>query len=203
MIEQLANATGRDVSRETLGRLEAYVALIREESARQNLVSATTLDSIWDRHILDSAQLVRYAPHDAASWIDLGSGAGLPGIVIACIVNGPVTLVEPRRLRADFLHRVCDALRLGAQVVSAKADKVTGHYQVITARAVAPLARLLEISHHLSTGKTRWVLPKGRNAAAELAEAKRTWQGTFHVERSVTDADSYIVVGTGVRAKAS
>ena len=203
MIEQLANATGRDVSRETLGRLEAYVALIREESARQNLVSAATLDSIWYRHILDSAQLVRYAPDDAASWIDLGSGAGLPGIVIACIVNGPVTLVEPRRLRADFLHRVCDALRLGAQVVSAKADKVTGHYQVITARAVAPLARLLEISHHLSTGKTRWVLPKGRNAAAELAEAKRTWQGTFHVERSVTDADSYIVVGTGVRAKAS
>ena len=203
MIEQLAKAAGRDVSRETLGRLEAYVALIREESARQNLVSAATLDSIWDRHILDSAQLVRYAPHDAASWIDLGSGAGLPGIVIACIVNGPVTLVEPRRLRADFLHRVCDALRLGAQVVSAKADKVTGHYQVITARAVAPLARLLEISHHLSTGKTRWVLPKGRNAAAELVEAKRTWQGTFHVERSVTDADSYIVVGTGVRAKAS
>jgi len=179
------------------------VALIREESTRQNLVSAATLDTIWDRHILDSAQLVRYEPHDAASWIDLGSGAGLPGIVIACIVNGPVTLVEPRRLRADFLHRVCDALRLGAQVVSAKADKVTGHYQVITARAVAPLARLLEISHHLSTGKTRWVLPKGRNAAAELAEAKRTWQGTFHVERSVTDADSYIVVGTGVRAKAS
>jgi 16S rRNA (guanine527-N7)-methyltransferase len=72
---------------------------------------------------------------------------------------------------------------------------------VITARAVAPLGRLLELSHHLSTRKTVWALPKGRNAQAELAEAQRAWQGEFHVEQSVTDADSFIVVGTGVRAR--
>ena len=203
MIDRLADAANRGVSRETFEKLEAYVALLREENSRQNLVSATTLETVWERHILDSAQLVRFEPGDGASWIDLGSGAGLPGIVIGCLVSGAVTLVEPRRLRADFLHRVCESLRLDAKILTAKAEKVAGTYDAITARAVAPLPRLLEISHHLSTGKTRWVLPKGRNAAAELAEARETWQGEFHVERSVTDADSYVIVGTGVRAKGS
>lgn len=203
MIDAIRDAAGRPVSRETFERLEHYVSLLRAESERQNLVSAATIDSVWERHILDSAQLVRFEPFSGASWIDLGSGAGLPGIVIACLVSGPVTLVEPRRLRADFLHRALDELRLGAEVICAKAEKVTGHYDVITARAVAPLVRLLDISQHLSTGKTTWVLPKGRAAVSELADARRTWQGAFHVERSVTDPDSYIVIGTGVRAKAS
>ena len=72
---------------------------------RQNLVSASTLDQLWERHILDSAQLVRFEPRPGASWVDIGSGAGLPGIVIACLVDGPGTLVEPRRLRAEFLHK--------------------------------------------------------------------------------------------------
>jgi len=203
MIEQLSEAAGRDVSRETYEKIEAYVALLEEESARQNLVSASTINDMWSRHIIDSAQLVRFEPDAGASWIDLGSGAGLPGIVISCLVEGPVVLVEPRALRSDFLHRVVEELRLGATVIRAKAEKVTGHYDVITARAVAPLSRLLEISHHLSTGMTTWILPKGRSAAAELAEARQTWQGVFHVERSVTDSESRIVVGTGVRAKAS
>ena len=82
-----------------------------------------------------------------------------------------------------------------------RAQRERSSYDVITARAVASLSHLLEISHHLSTGKTVWALPKGRSAQSELAEARRAWQGRFHVERSVTDADSYIVVATGVRAK--
>jgi 16S rRNA (guanine527-N7)-methyltransferase len=110
-------------------------------------------------------------------------------------------LIEPRRLRAEFLHKLCESLRLNATVFAGKAERAEGKYDVITARAVAPLAKLLEISQHLSTGKSLWVLPKGRSAQSELAEAQRTWQGRFHVEPSVTDADSFIVVGTGVRAK--
>ena len=203
MRDDLAAAAGRHVSRETLGRLERYVGLLREESTRQNLVSAATLKDVWERHIIDSAQLLKFEPSPRTSWVDLGTGAGLPGLVIACIAEGPVTLVEPRRLRADFLHRVIRELRIGATVICGKAERVSGHFDVITARAVAPLARLFEISQHLSTGKTVWVLPKGRAAASELADAERTWQGTFHVERSVTDPESYIVVGTGVRARAS
>ena len=201
MIDQLSQVAGRPVSRETLEKLEAYAAMLREECARQNLVSASTLDRLWDRHILDSAQLVRYEPRKGASWVDIGSGAGLPGIVIACLVAGPVTLIEPRRLRAEFLHNVCESLRLNATLVFAKAERAEGAYEAITARAVANLAQLLKISAHLSTRNTVWALPKGRSAAAELAEARQSWQGVFHVEHSVTDADSFIVVATGVRAK--
>ena len=202
MIDALAEAAGHPVPRETFEMLERYVALLKEESARQNLVSAATLDQIWQRHILDSAQLVRFEPHAGASWVDIGSGAGLPGMVIACLVEGPVTLVEPRRLRADFLHKVAESLQLDANVVCAKVEHIEGRFDVITARAVAALDRLLKISLHLSTRKTVWALPKGRSAQRELAEAERAWQGAFHVEPSVTDSDSYIVVGTGVRERA-
>jgi len=159
------------------------------------------LDRVWDRHILDSAQLVAYEPHGEASWVDIGSGAGLPGIVIACLVSGPVTLVEPRRLRAEFLHNVVESLGLRAEVACAKAERVEGKFDVVTARAVASLAQVLEISAHLSTRKTVWALPKGRSAERELVEARKSWQGEFRVEPSVTDDESYIVVGTEVRAR--
>jgi 16S rRNA (guanine527-N7)-methyltransferase len=200
VIDRLAEVARRDVPRETFEKLQAYAALLREESQRQNLVSASTLDHLWDRHMIDSAQLVRFEPRAGASWVDIGSGAGLPGIVIACLVGGPVTLIEPRRLRADFLHRVCESLRIGATVITSKVERAAGTYDVLTARAVANLAQLLKISAHLSTRKSLWVLPKGRSAEGELAEAQRSWQGAFHVEQSVTDADSHIVVATGVRA---
>jgi len=201
MIGQLAEVARRDVSRETLEKLEAYAALLIEESRRQNLVSASTLDNLWERHILDSAQLVRFEPHAGAAWADIGSGAGLPGIVVACLVRGPVTLIEPRRLRAEFLHKACDSLRINASVFSGKAERAEGKYDVVTARAVASVVKVLEISAHLSTRKTIWALPKGRNAGAELAEAQQAWQGVFHVEQSVTDADSQIVVATELKAR--
>jgi 16S rRNA (guanine527-N7)-methyltransferase len=201
VIDTLAAAAGRDVSRETFDRLQRYVALLSKESERQNLVSASTLGRVWERHILDSAQLLRYEPAVGASWIDIGSGAGLPGIVIACLAEGPVTLVEPRRLRAEFLHKVSESLDLPTTVLCCKAERVDGKFGVITARAVASLARMLKISEQLTTRNTVWALPKGRGAVAELAEAKRSWQGDFRVEPSVTDADSYVVVATEVRAK--
>jgi 16S rRNA (guanine527-N7)-methyltransferase len=196
VIERLAEIARREVSRETFEKLELYAALLREEARRQNLISASTLDHLWERHILDSAQLVRFEPYAGASWADIGSGAGLPGIVVACLVDGAVALIEPRRLRAEFLHKVCESLDLNATVIATKAERAGGKYDVITARAVANLAQTLEISAHLSTRKTIWALPKGRSAEAELAEAERTWQGAFHVEQSVTDADSLIVVAT-------
>jgi len=201
VIGRLDSAAGRPVSRETFEKLERYVALLRDESARQNLVSAATLEQVWERHIFDSAQLIRYEPQRGATWIDIGSGAGLPGIVVACLVEGPVTLVEPRRLRADFLHRLVESLSLKASVICGKAERAEGKFDVITARAVASLTQLLKISAHLSTGNTVWALPKGRSAKQELVEAQRSWQGMFRVEPSVTDEDSFIVVGTKVRAR--
>ena len=201
MIERLEQVAGRPVSRETFERLEAYAALLREESQRQNLVSLSTLEALWERHILDSAQLVRFEPQRGASWADIGSGAGLPGLVVACLIDGPVTLIEPRRLRADFLHRAAESLGLDVTVATMKAERAGGEHDVITARAVKPLSDLLRISQHLSTRKTVWALPKGRSAQSELVEARRAWQGAFHVEQSVTDPESYIVVATGVRAR--
>jgi 16S rRNA (guanine527-N7)-methyltransferase len=133
--------------------------------------------------------------------VDIGAGAGLPGIVVACLVEGTVTLVEPRRLRADFVHKVVENLGRNAPVNVGKAERTEGKYDVITARAVAALPQLLKISAHLSTRNTVWALPKGRSALSELAEAQQAWQGAFHVEQSVTDADSKIVVATGVKAK--
>jgi 16S rRNA (guanine527-N7)-methyltransferase len=201
VIDALERAVGRPVPRETLARLRLYADLLAEESRSQNLIAPSTLGRIWERHILDSAQLARFEPHAAASWVDVGSGAGLPGIVIACLVDGPITLIEPRKLRAQFLRDVIEKLDLNVAVECRRAETAEGRFDVITGRAVAPLTQFLRISHHLSTKKTVWALPKGRGAQSELAEAESTWQGVFHVEQSVTDRDSYIVVGTGVRRK--
>ena len=203
MIEALSAAAGRPVSRETLAVLKHFEEMLREENARQNLVSASTLAQVWERHILDSVQLVRFEPRRGVRWLDIGSGAGLPGMVIAALIEGAITLVEPRRLRAEFLVRAAGALGLAHRVTveQSKVERITGRFDVITARAVAPLARLLELSHHLSTGQTRWVLPKGRSVETELVEARRAWQAVFHVEPSLTSADSRIVLVSGVKPK--
>ena len=203
MINQIAAAAKRTVSRETFARIEKYVELLRREAVRQNLISASTVETVWDRHVLDSAQLVQFEPKAGSAWVDIGSGAGLPGLVVACLVDGPVALVEPRRLRAEFLQKMIVALDLSARVSvqQVNAQRAQGKYDVISARAVASLSKLFEISQHLSTGNTVWALPKGRSALEELAEAQQAWQGVFHVERSVTDDESYIVVGTGVGVK--
>ena len=196
----LSAAAGRDVSRETVEKLERYAALVREENARQNLVSRSTIGTLWDRHIIDSAQLVRFGD-PAGSWLDIGSGAGLPGIVVACLVSGPVTLVEPRRLRAEFLQRAAEKLDLVITVHLAKAEAVDGQFDSITARAVASVDRLLHLSAHLAHSGTRWILPKGKSAQSELAEARRNWQCEARVEPSITDPDSAILLLTRVKAK--
>ena len=203
MIEALAEVSGRDVSRETHERVQHFARLLKGEAGRQNLVSASTLGSLWNRHILDSAQLVRFEPHDGASWADIGSGAGLPGLVIALLVGGPIVLIEPRRLRAGFLHHCVAELALAPRVTVAdtKAEKVNGTFDVITARAVASVDRLLAISTHLSTRKTLWVLPKGRSGQSELAEARRNWQCEAEIVPSRSDPESEILLLRKVKAK--
>lgn len=192
-----------DVPRETQVLLDRFVALLLAENERQNLISQSSVDEIWQRHIVDSAQLVRFAPRPDSSWLDIGSGAGLPGLVIAIMTQGPVTLVEPRKLRADFLQRAAAELGLSDRVTvhAAKVERVTGKFHVITARAVGSLKSLLGISQHLSTDKTIWVLPKGKSAQSELDEALHTWQGEFRLEPSETSAEAAILVAAGIRRK--
>jgi 16S rRNA (guanine527-N7)-methyltransferase len=203
MLARLQDVLRVDVSRETFDRLQLFVTLLSAASERQNLIAASTLDDLWERHIVDSAQLVRFEPRPGASWIDIGSGAGLPGIVIALLVQGPVTLVEPRRLRVEFLQQVIEELQLGTRVRVAhgKADKATGKFDVVTARAVASTDRLLAMTLHLSHRGTVWLLPKGKSGKSDLAEAQRTWQGAFRSEASLTDPQAVIVIASGVRAK--
>ena len=192
-----------DVPRETMERLDAFIALLAEENRRQNLVSAASLEQVWLRHIADSAQLLRFRPSDRASWVDLGSGAGFPGLVVALLHRGPVTLIEERRLRADFLRRAAERLRAQVEVIGARVERVAGRrFDVISARAFAPLPRLLQLGTGFSTAKTVWLLPKGRNAQSELEALDPSWQGSFRLEPSLTDADAAIIVAEAVRRKA-
>jgi 16S rRNA (guanine527-N7)-methyltransferase len=194
-----------DVSCETYERLQGFIAFLKEEATRQNLVAATTLDQIWSRHVVDSAQLLRFAP-DHGDWLDLGSGAGFPGLIIAMFGRHRVTLVESRAKRIDYLRRAVDAFvpHGCAAVAGTTVERLEpGNYSVISARAFAPLPRLLRLSQRFSTNKTLWLLPKGRNAAKELDEAHASWNLDFQVQPSLTDAGAGILVGRllGERSK--
>jgi 16S rRNA (guanine527-N7)-methyltransferase len=189
------------VSRETLALLADFEALLREENERQNLVSVATLDRFWTRHVVDSAQLLRFGDPGGA-WLDLGSGAGFPGLVIAALRQGPITLVESRRLRVDFLRRAAATLQVDPEIIHAPIERVAPRpFAVISARAFAPLPRLLALAHRFSTENTLWLLPKGRNAKSELEAVRGAWQGDFRLEPSLTDADAEIIVATGVRQR--
>ena len=188
-----------DVPRETMARLDAFAALLREENERQNLVSRASLDRLWTRHIADSAQLLRFAPAPDASWVDLGTGAGFPGLIVAALHQGPVTLIEARRLRAEFLARAAESLDIAVEIVAGRAERVPPRrFDVISARAFAPLGRLLHLGTGFSTANSIWLLPKGRNAETELEALDSSWQGDFRLEPSVTDPEAQIIVAEGV-----
>ena len=132
----------------------------------------------------------------------LGSGAGFPGLVVAALRDGPVTLIESRRLRVEFLRRAAETLGVNPEIIQATRSVFRrGQFAVISARAFAPLPRLLEIAHRFSTEKTLWLLPKGRGAKSELEAVRDAWQGDFRLEPSLTDADAQIIVATGVRRR--
>ncbi|MCW5646236.1 MAG: 16S rRNA (guanine(527)-N(7))-methyltransferase RsmG [Sphingopyxis sp.] len=181
-------------------RLERFAAMLVTENDRQNLIAASTIPTLWVRHIADSAQLLALDTRDGEGlWVDLGSGPGLPGLVVAILSERPMLLVESRRRRCDFLRAVVTELGLGhVEVAEAPLERVaTRPAATISARAFAPLDRLIDLSARFSTESTRWLLPKGRNAVKELALLPQPWQNLFHVEQSRTDADSQILVGSG------
>lgn len=179
-------------------QLNCFVSMLLLEAQQQNLIASATQPLIWSRHILDSAQLLFHVPRGTSrSWIDLGSGAGLPGIVLAILRPADnFTLVERRPLRIAWLQKVKDELALsnvhieGAPVSSLNTKK----FDVITARAFAPMPKVLALANRFATKNTLWLLPKGRSASDELS-AIPALQTMFHVEPSVTDSESGILVG--------
>lgn len=195
-----------DVSRETWEQLEFYVASLLEEMQHQNLIAASTRDHVWARHIVDSAQLLLHAPpvDEGGIWLDLGSGAGLPGIVISILSDWQVGLVESRKGRIGFLCAMIEKLSLanaGVHGCRLESLDIAVPVSVISARAFAPLDRLFEKAVRFSGRQTIWLLPKGKNCQNELQQVRPDWQGVFHVEQSVTDPESAILVGRSVRKR--
>jgi 16S rRNA (guanine527-N7)-methyltransferase len=188
-----------DVSRETQAKLEAFAALVYEGQATLNLVSASTLPHFWSRHVVDSAQLVGMAR--AGSWLDIGSGAGIPGIITAIITGNRTILVEPRARRAAFLSHVVEQLELpNVRVCASTVQKLVAEpVDNITARALAALPAILEMALPFAHKETVWLLPKGKSAETELASLPRAWQGSWEMRTSVTDPESKILVGRHIR----
>ena len=187
---------------ESIERLDHLAAIVTAESDQQNLIARSTLESIWSRHIVDSLQLAPLAPA-SGDWLDIGTGAGFPGLALAAVQpERRFVLVEPRRLRADFLRETAATLSLpGVEVVTGKVENVRERAAVISARAVAQVAPLIASAVQCASNETLWLLPKGRSAREEVARAKQRWHGLFHVEQSITDPESSIVIARGVRAR--
>lgn len=186
---------------DVLGTLEKLVDAIVAENRQQNLIAPSTVETIWSRHIADSAQLVPLAAANG-QWLDIGSGAGLPGLVVAVLRPAPMLLVEPRRQRAEFLRTAAAALGLThVEVRQQKVEQVAEQAGVISARAVAPIEKLLQAASPCATSRTRWLLPRGQSGAAELAALERRWTGVFHMKQSMTDQASAIVVLDGPRRR--
>ena len=183
----------------SVARLDQLAAELEAENQRQNLVSKGTMSDVWTRHFADSAQLLPLATN-SGPWMDLGSGAGFPGLVVATLRQAiEVTLVESRGRRVEWLSRMIEVLELpNCRVEGQRLEKVaTFDSGVISARAFAPLDRLLALSARFSTSSTCWLLPKGRSAAQEVQALPTQRRSMFHVEQSLTDSDAGIIVGQG------
>lgn len=186
-------------------KLEQLNTLLREENAAQNLVSTSSLDTVWLRHIADSAQLVAFA-EDAGKgeWLDIGTGAGFPGLVAAVLEpDRMVHLVEPRKRRTEWLAHATRLLSLdNTSIHTAKIGQVR-HFPaaVITARAVARLDQLILWGHPFSTNETLWLLPKGQSGRQELKDANSSNRQMFHVKQSLTNEEAVILIGKGKAGK--
>lgn len=197
------------VSHETADRLKAYADLLKRWQARINLVAPSTLPDVWRRHFADSAQLATLirplvsdkAPGQRLRLVDLGSGAGFPGLVLAILLrddNASVTLFESDVRKCAFLREVARVTGVTVEIVTGRIENSTiqstlGRFDVITARALAPLDRLLGLAVAYMAADGCALLLKGRDSAREVAEAARRWQFEFELLPSLTDADARIV----------
>ncbi len=193
-----------DVPRETMQRFDDYAALLVEWQARMNLVGPSTLAHVWDRHFTDSAQLLALAGA-GRSWLDVGAGGGFPGLVIGTLDStAQLTLVESIAKKCRFLAEVAEKLALTGHVCIANRRVETlprQKFDIITARALAPLAQIFAWCLPYAGSGTRWILPKGARVADELENAARGFAFTHQLVPSLTDPDARIVVASGVQRR--
>jgi 16S rRNA (guanine527-N7)-methyltransferase len=195
------------VPRETIHRLSRYADLLAHWQKSTNLVAPSTLPSLWSRHFADSAQLRDLAP-DARLWLDLGSGAGFPGLVIAILQAGKpnfrMHLVEASKKKCAFLAEVARETTAPVDIHCTRIEALAETREslvpeVISARALAPLPRLFELAAPFFGARTRGLFPKGRETEAEIEEASRTWAFDVHLHPSLTARDGQVVDVTNLR----
>lgn len=188
-----------NVSRETRAMLSAYVDLLLKWNERINLISRISKDDVWKRHVEDSAQLCRYVPHRVQTWLDFGSGGGLPGVVVAILLSeknflGKMVLVESDRRKAAFLLEVSRCLSLGLIVKDARIESLDPiRADVISARALTSLDALIGLSMPHVTTNTRLLFPKGAGHQEEIEGARQNWAFDLALHRSMTDDRAAIV----------
>ncbi len=206
-LAELRNVAGM-VSRETLARLDFFEAEFRKWSARINLAAPSTLEALWSRHILDSAQLFDLKP-DALSWLDLGSGGGFPGAIVAILLvdreGGKIELVESNNKKAAFLKSVLGAVNAPARVHICRIEDAYERVEmpeIVTARALAPLPRLLDLAEPwLARGATA-LFHKGRDYAAEVTESRDAWRFDLIEHASKIDPAGRILEVSGLARSA-
>jgi 16S rRNA (guanine527-N7)-methyltransferase len=188
------------VSRETLGRLERFVDLLLLWQQKTNLISPSTIPKLWTRHVADSLQLLALAPA-AKIWIDLGSGGGFPGVVLACALaetaGAKVHLVERNSKKAAFLR---EALRITSapgivhvDAIEVIVDSIQGPIDCVTARALAPLHQLIGLAQPLMRKGAKALFPKGQDVESELTEATKYWNIKPLLHSSLTGGQGWIV----------
>jgi 16S rRNA (guanine527-N7)-methyltransferase len=188
---RLSGATGAQIT-----ALETYLELLTDWNQRMNLVGPATLPDFWGRHAWDSAQLISLAP-DALTWADLGAGAGLPGIVLAILGKDrdgfEVHLVESMAKRCRFLETVVETLDLPATVHNDRAENLSWDVDIVTARACAPMTRLLGYARPWMTGHAEGLFLKGQDVAAEIETARQSWRFEAELLPSTSDPRGRIV----------
>jgi 16S rRNA (guanine527-N7)-methyltransferase len=188
------------VSRETLARLAVYLELLRCWQRAINLVSPGTLADPWRRHFLDCAQLAALVPPGAATVVDLGSGAGFPGMVLAILGVQGVELIESDLRKAQFLREVARATRASVKIHVERIERLAGWpADVITARALAPLPRLLVLADRFITADTVCLFLKGRSGASELTEARVSWHMKAEMRPSLSEPTGMVLQLRGIR----
>jgi 16S rRNA (guanine527-N7)-methyltransferase len=191
---------GLSVSRETFVALRTFEAEVRRWTGTVNLVSRSSLDSLWGRHVDDSAQIFHLCPPDAGRWIDLGSGGGFPGLVVAILAREMrpqlrVTLVESDQRKAAFLRQSVQKLSLDVDVQAKRIESLPPQgADVVSARALAPLADLLGFAEpHLKPGGIA-LFPKGARHAEEIETARKSWTFDLDIRPSAVDPDAALLI---------
>lgn len=184
------------VTRGTIHRLEAFSSLLEEWNQKFNLISKSTIPTMWERHFLDSAQLVRLLPKDRGLTIaDMGSGAGFPGLVLAIMTNHKIHLIESIGKKASFLSKVISELSLDAIVHNERIENIKNlRADVVTARALKSLPELLPLANRLIKHDSFCIFLKGQTVDAELTAARKCWKFDFEKISSISDRSGCVLI---------